>query len=76
MGTKRQTSLFFSYVNVHVEYLDVYVSFRISIEVRKLVRNHKGRTFRGGEIQCDDIKRKRESIGSGRVIWGRGGRKG
>lgn len=43
-------------MDVCVEYVDMCVPFRISVEVRKFVRDHTGRDFGGEEIQCDGKK--------------------
>lgn len=43
-------------MDVCIEYVDMCAPFRISIEVRKFVRDHKGRAFGGEEIQCDGKK--------------------
>lgn len=51
-------AFFFSYMEISFEYLDLCDSCGIPIAFMEHVRDHKGRTFRGGEIQCDDIKQK------------------
>lgn len=53
-------------MDVCVEYVDMCVPFRISVEVRKFVRDHKERDFGGEEIQCDG--KEGEANGAKRVM--------
>lgn len=52
--TKTHFTCFFSCMWMFL--LNMCAPFRISIEVRKFVRDYKGRAFGGEEIQCDGKK--------------------